>query len=141
MHTEQRQVGFRLLEQAAVTEFEILRSEVIAGPDGGEFGLRVELQFVRDADESLSSDESGGSRTNSGWTTSSTASRTRSAVTCASMPTMSVKVLYTSHDVATGGRNGHTRPEAASTSASRSRWSERAPAAGERLVDGPRDQP
>ena len=59
MHTEQRQAGFRLLEQAAVTEFEILRSEVIAGPDGGEFGLRIELQFVRDADESLSSDESG----------------------------------------------------------------------------------
>lgn len=59
MDTEQRQAGFRLLEQAVATEFEILRSEVFAGPDGGEFGFRVELQFVRDAEDTFSGDESG----------------------------------------------------------------------------------
>lgn len=59
MDTEQRQAGFRLLEQAVATEFEILRSEVFAGPDGAEFGFRIELQFVRDADETSPYDESG----------------------------------------------------------------------------------
>ena len=59
MDDEQRRAGVRLLEQAVATEFEILRSEVFAGPDGGEFGFRVELQFVRDADDTFSNDESG----------------------------------------------------------------------------------
>lgn len=59
MDTEQRQAGFRLLEQAVATEFEILRSEVFAGPDGGEFGLRIELKFVRDPDDAFPGDDSG----------------------------------------------------------------------------------
>lgn len=59
MDTEQRQAGFRLLEQAVAVEFEILRSEIFEGPDGGEFAFRIELRFVRDPDDSLSLDDSG----------------------------------------------------------------------------------
>jgi hypothetical protein len=59
MNQNDRQAGLRLLEQAVLVEFEILRSEVFAGPDGGEFGLRVELRFVRDDDDAFAIDDSG----------------------------------------------------------------------------------
>lgn len=59
MNENDRQAGLRLLEQAVVTDFEILRSEVFAGPDGGEFGLRIELRFVRDDEDTFASDDSG----------------------------------------------------------------------------------
>ena len=59
MNENDRQAGLRLLEQAVLVDFEILRSEVFAGPDGGEFGLRVELRFVRDDDDAFASDDSG----------------------------------------------------------------------------------
>lgn len=59
MNENDRQAGLRLLEQAVVADFVVLRSEVFAGPDGGEFGLRIELRFVRDDEDALASDESG----------------------------------------------------------------------------------
>jgi hypothetical protein len=59
MNENDQQAGLRLLEQAVVVEFVVLRSEVFAGPDGGEFGLRLELQFVRDDEDALPSDDSG----------------------------------------------------------------------------------
>jgi hypothetical protein len=59
MNENDRQAGLRLLQEAVLIEFEILRSEVFAGPDGGEFGLRIELRFVRDDEDALASDESG----------------------------------------------------------------------------------
>jgi hypothetical protein len=54
-----RQAGVRLLQQATAAEFQIVRSEVFEGIDGGEFGLRVELQFVSDDEDGLASDDSG----------------------------------------------------------------------------------
>jgi len=62
MNENDRQAGLRLLEQAVLVDFEILRSEVFAGPDGGEFGLRVELRFVRDDDDAFAIDDSGALR-------------------------------------------------------------------------------
>jgi hypothetical protein len=59
MNENDRQAGVRLLEQAAATEFEIVRSEVFAGPDGGEFGLRIELRFLRDDEDDFAGDDSG----------------------------------------------------------------------------------
>jgi len=59
MNENDRQAGLRLREQAAATEFEIVRSEVFEGIDGGEFGFRLELRFVRDDDDAFPSDDSG----------------------------------------------------------------------------------
>jgi hypothetical protein len=56
MNESDRQAGLRLLEQAAATEFEIVRSEVFAGSDCGEFGLRIELRFVRGAEDDFAGD-------------------------------------------------------------------------------------
>ena len=59
MNENDRHAGLRLLEQAVLVDFEILRSEVFAGPDGGEFALRIELRLVRDADDDFAGDDSG----------------------------------------------------------------------------------
>jgi hypothetical protein len=59
MNENDRPAGLRLLEQAVLVDFEILRSEVFAGPDGGEFGLRIELRFVRDDEDDFGGDDSG----------------------------------------------------------------------------------
>jgi len=59
MNENDRQAGLRLLEQAVLVDFEILRSEVFAGPDGGEFGLRIELRFARDDEDDFGGDDSG----------------------------------------------------------------------------------
>jgi hypothetical protein len=59
MDENDRQAGLRLLEQAVLVDFEVLRSEVFAGPDGGEFGLRIELRLVPDAEGEFASDDSG----------------------------------------------------------------------------------
>jgi hypothetical protein len=59
MDENDRQAGLRLLEQAVLVDFAIVRSEVFAGPDGGEFGLRIELRLVREDEDELAGDDSG----------------------------------------------------------------------------------
>jgi hypothetical protein len=59
MNESDRHAGVRLLEQAVLVDFEVLRSEVFEGPDGGEFGLRLELRFLRDEAEDFPGDDSG----------------------------------------------------------------------------------
>lgn len=59
MNESDRHAGLRLLKQAVLVEFEVLRSEVLEGPDGGEFGLRLELRFVQDETEDYPGGDSG----------------------------------------------------------------------------------
>ena len=54
-----RQAGYRLIEQAACVDFRIEGSEILEGPDGGEFGITIKLQIIRNPDEDFSTDESG----------------------------------------------------------------------------------
>lgn len=58
MNPGDRQAGSRLLEQAVACEFRVLRSEVTSGPDGGEFAMRIELQFCFDPEEDFPGDDS-----------------------------------------------------------------------------------
>jgi hypothetical protein len=49
----------RLLEQAMSLDIRIRQCEVLQGPDAAEFACRIDLEIIRDTEESFSTDDSG----------------------------------------------------------------------------------
>jgi hypothetical protein len=55
----EREAGYRLIEQAASVDFRVEQSDIAKGPDGAEFGVTIELRIIHDPDEGFSTDDSG----------------------------------------------------------------------------------
>lgn len=57
MTDNDRFAGHRLLETGTLVEFSIVKESVDAGPDDGEFAVRVDLVFTAEDDEGIEAED------------------------------------------------------------------------------------